>query len=78
MFSAIGVFIGLNTTGTGTGSGGGGTGVDGILLENGIDFIGLEADVQFKITLEGAAFWILASGFWNDSGIWDSTSLWID
>ena len=35
--------------------------------------------------LQAAAFggvtpsnWILATGFWNDSGVWDDTKLWID
>lgn len=22
--------------------------------------------------------WILATGFWNDSGVWDDNSTWID
>jgi hypothetical protein len=32
----------------------------------------------FKVQMGSANNWILATGFWNDFGIWDDYSNWID
>ena len=43
---------------------------------------GLHLGLQTVITAPGGggggSNWILAAGFWNDSGVWDDTANWID
>lgn len=32
----------------------------------------------FKVAGTAVSNWILATGFWSDSGVWDDSSNWID
>ena len=43
-------------------------------FQNGTDLYKTE---YFKVT-DYSPVWILATGFWNDGGVWDDTAFWID
>ncbi len=41
-------------------------------------FVEDEADLSFSGELGFFSFWILATGYWNDGGIWVDEEVWKD